>query len=74
MSESNFIEIWHDDGESVSNWVATMYRSKWKDGSSEVMRSWQLENSGIHVYDKEDIAALRKLLDAIEERLNNDSA
>ena len=68
MSE-NFIEIWHKDKDSISNRVATMSRTKWKDGSPEMWSFWQLENSSIHIYDIEDIKALRKLLDAVEERI-----
>lgn len=68
MSE-NFIEIWHEDRDVISNWVATMSRTKWKDGSLEVLNSWQLENSSIHIHDIEDIKAMRKLLDAVEERI-----
>lgn len=67
MSE-NFIEIWHEDKDSTTNWVATVSRTKWKDGTSG-MNSWQLENSSIHIYDIEDIKAMRKLLDAVEERI-----
>lgn len=65
----NFIEIWHEDRESTTNWVATKSRTKWKDGSAEMMNSWQLENSSIYIYDIEDIKALRKLIDAVEERI-----
>lgn len=68
MSE-NFIEVWHDDKESISSWFATRGQHKWKDGSPSMMESWQLEGSSIHVYDIEDIKAMRKLLDAVEERI-----
>lgn len=68
MSE-NYIEVWYEDEDSVTNWVATWSRTKWKNGDSEFWNSWQLENSGLHVYDLDDVNALRKLLDAVEERI-----
>ena len=68
MSE-NFIEIWHEDEDSKTNWTAVRRTSIWKDETSMGLNSWQLECSSIHIHDIEDIKAMRKLLDAVEERI-----
>lgn len=72
MSNSNFIEIWHEDDDCTHNWFATRSVTSWKDGSPSLMNSWQIEGSGLHVYDKDDVAALRKLLDAIEKKITDE--
>lgn len=73
MSNSNFIEIWYEDEHCTHNWFATRSVTSWKDDSPSIMNCWQLEGSSIHVYDKHDIAALRKLLDAIEKELTDET-
>lgn len=71
MSDKTFIEIWHEDEDCHSNWFATKSVSRWKDGSSSLgMNTWQVNGTDLHIYDKEDLAALRKLLEAIEEEFN----
>lgn len=70
----NFIEIWHEDRDCTSSYHATRTQHKWKDGSPSVTEGWQVQGSTIYVYDKEDITALRKLLNAIEERLEDNNS
>lgn len=69
MNEKTFIEIWHEEDDCYSNWFATKSVTRWKEDRSVIMSSWQIEGSSIHVYDIEDIKALRKLLNAVEEQL-----
>lgn len=66
MSDKTFIEIWHEDKDATVNWFATKSVTRWKDGNPVIMNSWQLNGSNIHVYDLEDIKALRTLLEEIE--------
>lgn len=72
MSEKTFIEIWYEDDDSHSNWFAISHRTKWKDGSPEMLVGWTIENGNVTVYDRHDIAALRTLLDEIEKEFGNE--
>lgn len=72
MSE-NFIEVWYEDRDCNSSLYAARNQHKWKDGKPGLMEGWQVQGSSVYVYDKEDIKALRKLLDAIEERLEDNN-
>lgn len=65
-----FIEIWHKDSVIESNWFATRSVTRWNDSSDTTWASWQIAGSTIYVHDEHDIAALRKLLDAIESELD----
>lgn len=73
MNPKTFIEIWYDSDEANSNWFATKSISYWKDESPYSPlgeNTWNINGSSLSIYDKHDLAALRQLLDAIEEELS----
>lgn len=69
MSE-NFIEIWHEDDEFRENWFATKTITHWKDGTRVLGgNSWQINGTTLYLHDSGDVEAVRKLIDAVEERI-----
>ena len=62
------IEVWHESEHLRQNFVAVKSVAVWKDGS-QVPSGWQIDGSSLTVYDADDIAGLRKLLDAVEKEL-----
>lgn len=74
MDEKTFIEIWYEDDEIRENWFATRSLYTFKDDMPEIpelrISSWNVNGTTLAIYSKQEIAALRMLLDEIEKELD----
>ena len=70
MSKKNVIEVWYSTQEYEYNMIATRSVTRWPGGTiGPDISAWIIGEADRTIYDRDDIDAFRKLLDAIEAEL-----